>query len=66
MSDEKLRDEFSVSIFKFCTANHLFEDEFAYIRNPFTANAQMLKATTDMQEQLVELQHNGFAHDVHS
>ena len=34
--------------------------------NPFTANAQTLQAGTGMQEELIELQHDGFARDVHS
>jgi len=44
----------------------LGEDEFAYLRNPFTANAQMLQAWTCMQEELVELQYVGFAQDLYS
>ena len=43
----------------------LGEDEVAYLRNPFTANAQTLQAGTGMQEELIELQHDGFARDVH-
>ena len=39
----------------------LGEDEVAYLRNPFTANAQTLQAGTGMQEELIELQHDGFA-----
>ena len=31
----------------------LGEDEVAYLRNPFTANAQTLQAGTDMQEELM-------------
>ena len=42
------------------------EDEVAYLRNPFTANAQTLQAGTGMQEELIQLQHNGFARDVYS
>ena len=33
----------------------LGEDEVAYLRNPFTANAQILQAGTDKQEKLIEL-----------
>ena len=44
----------------------LGEDEVAYLRNPFTANAQTLQAGTGMQEELIELQHDGFARDVYS
>ena len=44
----------------------LDEDEVAYLRNPFTANAQTLQAWTSMQEELIELQHDGFARDVYS
>ena len=44
----------------------LGEGEVAYLRNPFTANAQTLQAGTGMQEELIELQHDGFAHDVYS
>ena len=33
----------------------LGEDEVAYLRNPFTANAQTLQTGTDMQEKLIEL-----------
>ena len=42
----------------------LGEDEV--LRNPFTANAQTLQAGTGMQEELIELQHDGFARDVYS
>ena len=42
----------------------LGEDEVAYLRNPFTANAQTLQAGTGMQEELIE--HGGFARDVYS
>ena len=31
----------------------LGEDEVAYLRNPFTANAQTLQAGTGMQEELI-------------
>ena len=44
----------------------LGEDKVAYLRNPFTANPQTLQAGTGMQEELIELQHNGFACDVYS
>ena len=44
----------------------LGEDKVAYIKNPFTANAQTLQAGTGMQEELIELQHDGFARDVYS
>ena len=44
----------------------LGEDEVAYLRNPFTANAQTLQAGTGMQEELIELQDDGFARDVYS
>ena len=44
----------------------LGEDEVAYLRNPFTANAQTLQAGTGMQEELIELQHDGFARDLYS
>ena len=44
----------------------LDENEVAYLRNPFTANAQTLQAGTGMQEELIELQHDGFARDVYS
>ena len=33
----------------------LDKDKFAYIRNPFTANAQMLQTGTGTQEELVKL-----------
>ena len=39
----------------------LGEDEVAYLKNPFTANAQTLQAGIGMQEELIELQHDGFA-----
>ena len=42
------------------------EDEVAYLRNPFTANAQTLQSGTSMQEELIEIQHDGFARDVYS
>ena len=44
----------------------LDEDKIAYLKNPFTANAQTLQAGTDMQEELIELQHDEFACDVYS
>ena len=44
----------------------LGEDEVAYFRNPFTANAQTLQTGTGMQEELIELQHDEFARDVYS
>ena len=44
----------------------LGEDKVAYLRNPFAANAQTLQAGTGMQEELIELQHDGFARDVYS
>ena len=44
----------------------LDEDEVACLRNPFIANAQTLQAGTDMQEELIELQHDGFERDVYS
>ena len=44
----------------------LGEDEVEYFRNPFTANAQILQAGTGMQEELIELQLDGFARDVNS
>ena len=37
----------------------LGENEVAYLRNPFTANAQTLQAGTGMQEELIELQDDG-------
>ena len=44
----------------------LDEDELAYIRNPFTSNAQMLQAGTNThKEELVELLHDGFARAVY-
>ena len=33
----------------------LGEDKVAYLRNPFTVNAQTLQAGTGMQEELIEL-----------
>ena len=44
----------------------LGKDKFAYIRNPCTANAQMLHTGTGTHEELVKLQHDGFARDVYS
>ena len=44
----------------------LGEDEVAYLRNPFTANARTLQAGLGMQKELIELQHDGFARDVYS
>ena len=37
----------------------LGEHKVAYLRNTFTANAQTLQAGTGMQEELIELQHDG-------
>ena len=42
----------------------LGKDEFAFIKNSFTANAPILLAGTGTQEGLAKLQHNGFAGDV--
>ena len=44
----------------------LMEAEVAYLRNSFTAKAQTMQAGTGMQQELIELQHNGFACDVYS
>ena len=44
----------------------LGEDEVAYLRNPFAVNAQTLQAGTGIKEELIELQHDGFARDVYS
>ena len=46
----------------------LGKDEFAFVRNPFTANAnaRILQAGTGTQEELVKLQHNSFARNVYS
>ena len=44
----------------------LSKDKFAYIKNPFIANRQMLHAGTGMQEELVKLQCDGFACGVYS
>ena len=44
----------------------LREDKVAYLRNLFTAKAQTLQAETDMQVELIELQHDGCARDVYS
>ena len=44
----------------------LGKDEFAFIRNSFTANAWILQAGTGTQEELVKLQHYIFACDVYS
>ena len=44
----------------------LGNDEFAFIKNPFPANAQILQAGTGTQEELVKLQYNGFARDMYS
>jgi len=37
----------------------LGDNEFAYFRNHFAANLQMLQAGTSMRKELVELQHDG-------
>ena len=42
----------------------LDKDEFAYIRNPFTANAQTLQNETGTQEEQVKFYYD-FAHDVY-
>ena len=44
----------------------LCEDKFAYLRNLFTGNAETLQAGTGMQEEVIELQHDGFARDMYS
>ena len=44
----------------------LGEDKVAYLRNPFTANAQTLQAGTGMQEKLIKIQHDGVARGVYS
>ena len=43
----------------------LGKDRFAFIRNPFTANDQMLQTGTGTQEELIKLQYDGFARDVY-
>ena len=43
----------------------LGKDEIAFIRIPFTANARILQAGTEEEEQ-VKLQHNSFSRDVYS
>ena len=45
---------------------NLGKDEFAYIRNLFTANSQMLQTGTGTQKELVNLQYDGFARGVYS
>ena len=42
----------------------LGKDGFAYIRNPLTANAQMLQTQIGTQEELVKFQCNAFTHNV--
>ena len=44
----------------------LGKEGFEYIRNPFTANDQMLQTETGTQEKLVKLQYNDFTRDVYS
>ena len=42
------------------------EDEVAYLRNPFTANARHCRLGQVCKEELIELQHDGFARNVYS
>ena len=42
------------------------KDKFAYIRNHFTANVQMLQAGISTHVELVKLQHNNFSQNVYS
>ena len=44
----------------------LGKNEFAYIKNPFNSNSQMLLNGKSKQEELVKLQHDGFARDVYA
>ena len=41
-------------------------DEFVYLRNPFSTDAQVLQAGTGRQEEFVEMQHDGYALHVYS
>ena len=41
-------------------------DEFVYLRNPFSTDAQVLQAGTGRQEELVEMQHDDSALHVYS
>ena len=44
----------------------LGKNGFAYIKNPFTVNLQVLQTETGTYKKLVKLQYNGFARDVYS
>ena len=47
---------------------HIFQvgrNGFAYIKNPFTANAQILQTVIGTHEELVKLQYDGFACNVY-
>ena len=44
----------------------LGKDGFAYIRNLFTVNVQMLQTGTVTQEKLIKLQYYWFARDMYS
>ena len=41
-------------------------DEFVYLRNPFSTDAQVLQAGTGRQEELAEMQHDDSALHVYS
>ena len=44
----------------------LGKEGFAYIRNLFSANAQLLQTRSGTQDKLVKLQYDGFTFDVYS
>ena len=44
----------------------LGKDGFAFIKTPFTANAQMLQTGTGIQEEMVKLQYEGFERAVYA
>ena len=43
----------------------LGKDRFAFIRNPLTANAQMLQTGTSTQKEQIKLQYDNFACDLY-
>ena len=43
----------------------LSEEDLVYLRNPFTADPHALQPGTGKQEELIELQHDGMAHDIY-
>lgn len=78
--NEKQQSETDILLIKKLITDHLMkleeelegyfpnigEGELMYLRNPFSANAQLLQPGIGIQEELIELQHDYSARDVYS